>query len=406
MGQAESPVSRSPESSQICPRRPLSARQRTSSQFPAGVWLRGLVYGGSGYADETLPVVLGLAEHNIPIELHPVQFLSDTRNLLSPSVCDAVERLKLQRVDPGQSVFLQWLPAHDLEVHVYGRRRVARTMFESDRIPPGWSEACEGMDEVWVPSQFNRRTFAAGGVSEHKLRVVPAGVDAELFRPGLEPLRIPHARGFNFLSVFEWAQRKGPDVLIRAYVGEFKPDEDVALIIKAYPRPDPTADLLPKLAYFVEREAGVSLEKAPPIILLPGFLPNADVPKLYATADAFVLPSRGEGYGRPYMEALACECPVIATRWSGQLDFLHDHNSYLIDARVVPVPADTDIELFAGHCWAEPDVDHLRQLMRHVFAHREEAKRLAVQGRREMVERWNWNVIIRQWVVECEGLLA
>jgi len=143
-----------------------------------------------------------------------------------------------------------------------------------------------------------------------------------------------------------------------------------------------------------------------PIIVLPGFMRNEDVPRLYRAADAFVLPSRGEGWGRTYMEALASECPVIATRWSGQLDFLHDANSYLIDCHVVQAPPNVDVELYAGHGWAEPDFEQLRHTMRHVFTHRDEAKLRASQGRREMVERWDWDVVIQQWVAEFQRLLG
>jgi glycosyltransferase involved in cell wall biosynthesis len=248
--------------------------------------------------------------------------------------------------------------------------------------------------------------FAAEGVDEKKLRVLPQGVHTRIFRPDVEALEIPHRRGFNFLSIFEWTQRKGPEILLRAFLSEFKADEDVALILKVYARPDPRADILPRLLQLVEREAGVPLEKAPPIIVLPGFMRNEDVPRLYRAADAFVLPSRGEGWGRPYMEALASECPVIATRWSGQLDFLHDANSYLIDCKVVQAPPNIDVELYAGHGWAEPDFDQLRRTMRHVFTHRDEAKQRASQGRREMVERWDWDVVIQQWVAEFQRLLG
>jgi glycosyltransferase involved in cell wall biosynthesis len=180
----------------------------------------------------------------------------------------------------------------------------------------------------------------------------------------------------------------------------------VALILKTYARPDPRTEILPRLVNFVERELGIRLDDAPPIILLPGFMKNEDIPWLYRAADAFVLPSRGEGWGRPYMEALATECPVIASRWSGQMDFLHDQNSYLVDCKVVPTPPDIDVELYAGHCWAEPNLEQLRHLMRHVFTHREEAKSLAVQGRREMVEIWDWDVLVEQWMTEFMRLLG
>jgi glycosyltransferase involved in cell wall biosynthesis len=281
-------------------------------------------------------------------------------------------------------------------------------MFETDTIPEGWLSYCEAMDEVWVPTTFSSKAFANAGVSANRLHVLPSGVNATQFRPGLAPLPNPHRRGFNFLSVFEWTHRKGPDVLLRAYLAEFEPDEDVALILKTYARPDVSASLLPRISYFIEREVGMRIENAPQIIVYdPSFLPTSEIPRLYASADAFVLPSRGEGYGRPYMEALCCECPVIATRWSGQMDFLDDGNAELIDCELAQVPWSTDVELFAGHRWAEPSIDHLRQIMRQVFTHREQAKQKAVRGRAEMVEHWDWDRIIKNhWVPAFERLLA
>jgi glycosyltransferase involved in cell wall biosynthesis len=373
---------------------------------PSGVQIRGAVYGGSGYADETLAVTLGLARRGIPVELQPMHMQTDSLNLLAPNVRDFLEVLKLQRVDPAKSVLFQCLTADEFNLDMYARYRVGRTTFETDRLPIGWLEACQSMDEIWVPSRFNREVFASEGVDERKLKVLPEGVHIDVFRPDVKPLEIPHRKGFNFLSIFEWTRRKGPELLLRAFLTEFKADEDVALILKTYARPDPRAEILPRLLHFVEREAGLRLENAPTIILLPGFMKNEDIPRLYRAADTFVLPSRGEGWGRPYMEALACECPVIASRWSGQMDFLHDQNSYLVDCTVVPAPQDIDVELYAGHCWAEPDFDQLRHLMRQAFTHRDEAKRLAVQGRREMVERWDWNVVVEQWMTEFQRLLS
>ena len=381
-------------------------RHQACGKLPPGVMARCSVYGGSGYADESLAVVLGLFQHDIPVELRPMYMHSDTMNLLSPDVQNTLELLKLRRVDPARSILFQCLTAHDMALDMYALRRVGRTTFETDRLPVGWLEVLRELDEVWVPSQFNRKVFAQHGVDETKLQVLPEGIDTDLFHPNLEPLPLPQRRGFNFLSLFEWTQRKGPEILLRAYLSEFKADEDVALILKTYARPDPRTEILPRLAAFVEQEMGLKLEAAPPIILLPGFMTNADIRRLYVSADAFVLPSRGEGWGRPYMEALACECPVIATRWSGQLDFLHDGISYLIDANVVPAPANVDVELYAGHCWASPDIDHLRQLMRQVFTHRDDAKQRAIRGRKEMVEKWDWSVVTKQWVNEFARLLS
>jgi len=104
---------------------------------------------------------------------------------------------------------------------------------------------------------------------------------------------------------------------------------------------------------------------------------------------------------------LACEVPVIATRWSGQLDFLTDENSYLVEIDgLSAVPADVDAEVYAGHRWAEPSVEHLRAQMRHVFTHREEAKAKARRGRQDIVSKHDWTVIASQWAREFERLLT
>lgn len=349
-------------------------------------------------------MALGLAELGILLQLVP--FGARDAHLLPPAMQDTLAALERQRVDPERSVVCQFLPGHEVSLEVYGRSRLARVMWDADKLPAGWSEVCGLLDEVWVPSEFNREVFAASGVDGQKLKVMPPGIDTRRFHPKVEPLPIPQKRGFNFLSVLEWSQRKAPDILLRAFLAEFKADEDVALILKAGSPPNLRVDVMPRLVAFVEREAGLPLEKAPAIIVVQEPLPYCEMPRLYRAADAFVLPSRGEAYGRSYMEALASECPVIASRWSGQLDFLNDQNSYFVECKTVPVPADVDVELYAGRHWAEPDVEQLRHLLRHVFTHRAEARALAARGRRDLVTGWDWDVVLPRWSAEFERLLA
>jgi glycosyltransferase involved in cell wall biosynthesis len=370
-----------------------------------GIFFHGITYGGTGYAEECWVVAAALAESGIPVQLAPVGPDSDSMRLLPAYARQSLERLSRQRVDLAQSILYQHAMAYLWNMGVYGRIRVGRTMFETDRIPDFWVERCNAMDEVWVPTEFNVRTFSESGVDARKLKVVRAGVDTDLFRPGVKPLKLPRARSFNFLSVFDVQPRKGSDLLMRAYVSEFKPDEDVALILKLSQHSDRHSDPAAQVCYFIEKEIGVRLEKCPPIILLNRFLSQADMAGLYATAGAFVLPTHGEGYGRPLMEALSAELPVIATRWSGQLDFLTDENSYLIDVEGL-VPASVEEECFAGHLWAQPSLEHLRKLMRQVHSNRTEARARAQQGRRDMVAHWDWSVTASAWVDEFRRLLA
>jgi len=384
-----------------------ASRAAGGAPAPAGVYFRAVFYGATGYADESRGILFALARAGMPLQIDPAESHSDVHGLLPDYEREMLERLKLGRVDLARSVLLQNFPAHGFSLSMHGRARVGRTMYETDSLPDDWREYCQAMDQVWVPSTFNCETFAAAGVARSKLRALPEGVDTTLFRPGCDPLPLPGLRGFRFLSVFEWIERKGPDVLLRAYLSEFRPDEDVCLILKAYARPDATADLLPRIAWYIERGLGMRLEDTAPILVLaPGFLRAEELPRLYATCSAFVLPTRGEGWGRPFMESLACARPVITSRWSGHLDFLHDGNSYLIAVEPNRAAWNIDVELSAGHGLGEPSVDHLRQLMRQVFTHPQEARGRAQLGHAEMKEKWDWDVVVRdRWLPAIQELL-
>jgi tetratricopeptide (TPR) repeat protein len=123
-------------------------------------------------------------------------------------------------------------------------------------------------------------------------------------------------------------------------------------------------------------------KKGPRITVIDRSLEVTDVPRLYRTADAFVLASHGEGWGRPYMEAMAMELPTIATRWSGNLEFMNDDNSYLIDYKLVDAPADTWMR---GQRWAQPSIGDLRRAMRSVYEQRTEAAAIGKRARADVL---------------------
>ena len=107
------------------------------------------------------------------------------------------------------------------------------------------------------------------------------------------------------------------------------PDDDVCLVLKCLGLHVPESEIRGRIdAYLAGRPTA-------PILLDTRFLPTADMPRLYAGADAFVLASRGEGWGRPWMEAMAMGLPTIGSRWSGTTMFMDDANSWLVDGEVV-----------------------------------------------------------------------
>ena len=271
--------------------------------------------------------------------------------------------------------------------------RVARTMFETDRIAPSWVELFKRVDEVWVPSQFNVDTFSRSGVALDKLKIVPGAVDPVLFDPRMvKPLGLENKASYNFLSIFEWQERKAWNVLLGAYLREFTCNDDVCLWLRSSKASHIMTKLkggesLPEQIESYGRELGLNISRLPRIEILSDPLPLLEMPSLYKAMDCLVGISRGEGWGRPQHEAMMMGLPVIATNWSGNTEFMTNNTAYLLDHELTETanlePAQAH---YQGHLWAEPFEEHLRQLMREVFAN-PKAARLTGQRARAHVKK-------------------
>jgi hypothetical protein len=263
---------------------------------------------------------------------------------------------------------------------------IGMTMFECSRLPFPWSRRCNLMDEIWVPSEFNRLTFIKSGVAPHKIRVMPYGVDTHMFHAELAPLSIPGQRRYTFLSVCSFDERKGIDTLVSAFLEEFTSSEDVCLIIKT--RASSVEEIARQQVYIDNIAMKSGHRDRSSVILLSsiGSWTEEQLATLYQSANCYVLPTRGEGWNLTVMEAMATGLPVITTNWSAHLDFLNDANGYLIAVQGFVPSNPSNPRLL----WAVPSKNHLKQLMRHVYTHPNEAAIKARLGAQVVTERYTW----------------
>eukprot|EP00899_Mesostigma_viride_P023402 jgi/Mesvir1/4246/Mv22214-RA.1 len=415
--------------------RPVSGEMDSAHPLPFSIWWMAPFLAGGGYCSEAIAFVLALASlADVAPALH-ISPHGDAFSRVFVQGLSARTKQKLQgmmtdgrNMDASRSVIIchsepgAWAPplyktppcppvGYDRALYVVGR-----TMFETDSVSPHHVQRCNRMDEIWVPTHFHLETFTRAGVNASRLVVVPEPVDIDFYHPDTaEPLRLEEyaeqvfgpPRGeigmragdgemddawanrgpFVFLSVFKWEERKGWDFLLTAFLEEFDArQDDVALYIltNAYHSSDDFAQMMRDL---VERK-GILLraERAPPrIYVIRRHIPTLQMPALYKAAHAVVLPSRGEGWGRPQVEAMAMALPVISTWWSGMTEYMTADNSYPLQVEGLDVVTSGPFE---GHHWARPSIQHLRTLIRRVYEHPDEARSKGLRARRDMEEKY------------------
>jgi GT2 family glycosyltransferase len=263
-----------------------------------------------------------------------------------------------------------------------GKYKIGYTMLEVNGFPKDWVAEANQMDEVWVPSKFNRDAFLRCGL-KRPIHVMPLGVDSDYFNPGIRAHRNP-AGEFVFLSLFEWGERKEPELLLRCFNEVFSADEPVRLVCK-----------------IINRDPGIRVNEAIRALRLRpdggkvSYLFNVEFPhyqlgSLYCSADAFIAVSRGEGWNMPLMEAMACGLPAIATDWGAHQEWVTEESAYPL--RILgEVPARAKCPYYHGFNWAEPDPEHFRVLLREIYENQDEARRRGQQAARTIAAEWTWN---------------
>jgi glycosyltransferase involved in cell wall biosynthesis len=252
--------------------------------------------------------------------------------------------------------------------------------WEMPELPDAWIASAAPLDEIWAPSAFIQSAIS------RKVTIpvvhMPHGVavtDVEPCSP--EELGVPPGR-FTFLFMFDLdsvVQRKNPLAAVEAFHRAFPDATSTALLIKAG-RADHHRD---DYAELEERLRGV-----PGVYLSDRMLPRARVNGLLAACDGVVSLHRSEGFGLILAEAMDLGKPVIATGWSGNMDFMNGGNSCPVDYELVTL--DRSYRAYgAGGQWAEPDVEHAAHCMKRVAEDAEYRKRLGESARRTIRSRFS-----------------
>lgn len=232
--------------------------------------------------------------------------------------------------------------------------------WETQNFPRKWKDRFTMVDEIWAAS-----TFMVESIS--KLSPIPVicvphvvsipDVRADKSQFGLNEGEFVFLFHFDFLS---FSERKNPEGVISAFRKAFKPDESVRLVIKSI-----NADRQPQKLRELQELAGESR-----VTFINETLDSEMRYQLIQCCDAYVSLHRAEGFGLGIAEAMAMGKPVVATGWSGNMDYMNVANSLPVRYHLKPLKSDIG-PYQAGSLWAEPDIDHAAKLMRDLFESRD-----------------------------------
>jgi glycosyltransferase involved in cell wall biosynthesis len=282
------------------------------------------------------------------------------------------------------------------------------SMIETTGIPEYWARTCNGMSEIWVPSESSKDAFINSGVHKELLRIMPLGIDTDYYTPNKTKLSLDGLQDFNFLLNIEWIPRKCGIETVRAFLETFDSSDSVSLILKAYNAQagfDKTGKTILKEIEQLKKKIGKT--KYPPILLLPNVLSNDAMVQLYNTCDCVILASRGEGWGLPIVEGMACGKPYIATNWSGMAAFIGEDTGYPLQIKglsAIPKFGIPNDRVYTGFQWADPDFEHLKYLMQHVYDNKKEAKEKGEKGRALVEKKMSWETAISKMYIRLRNI--
>jgi len=248
---------------------------------------------------------------------------------------------------------------------ISGIKNIGYTVWETTKLPGQWVAMCNQMDEIWVPCDWNVVAFKRSGVTV-PVKKVPHTFSHLSFKQSKQVERsfaIPTDR-FNFYSIFQWSARKNPDALLQAYWNEFGVDEQVCLVLKTFFHDNGLPDKERIKQHIQEIKKRLWLRETPPVVLIHDALSRDEILELHKQCNCFVLPHRAEGWGIPHFEAMAMGNCCISTHYSGNLEFMNDNNSILVNCNETPCFS-MDRPTYNGKMmWGEPHIDDLGKKMR------------------------------------------
>ena len=264
---------------------------------------------------------------------------------------------------------------------------IGYNVWESTEYPENFLGAIKKFNEFWVPSEWQKENLIKQGYPEHKIFVVPEGVDEKTFNPN-------HKKSFDkftFGLFGRWEYRKSTKEIIETFLKTFEKIDDVQLILSANNNfaNDGFKSTKERLKHYNLESEKIKVIDFPTREEYINYLQNEDV---------FISCARSEGWNLPLIESMACGKPSIYSNWGAQLEFAKDLG---VPINVLhEVPANTQDPSFVGN-YIEPDFNDLSKKMMDVYKNYDQYKTSALLDSKKIIQDFNWDSVAK---LACDRL--
>ena len=352
------------------------------------IWF-GPVFSYSGYAEHNRNIIFQLIKHGWKIHLIPSE--KDIPKYLNGKEI-LKELMKNTDIKPENSICINLIPPPALAF--WGKYTILYTTLESRTIHPGFLRRCLQYDEIWVPCLANFQSMKIAGVSTKKIKYCPEGVNLDYFNSDVQKDDVYRSNKFTFLFNGDWSFRKGIDILFKAYFKEFSRKENVRLLMfTRYQGNDDEKAIETLMGEYNEFKEKFYKADIPQVDFIYHSVPDYRLPGIFACADVFVMPTRGEAWGLPISQAMSRGIPAIVPDWGGQMDYCTKENAFLIKTEkfdTIDDKINCTVDFYKGQEFCFANCKDLQYQMRLAVTDRNLLKKKGQLAREDMASKWGW----------------
>jgi len=353
----------------------IAAATRTdSAAVRSGVNVAGYLRTESGVGQASRGYVQALRSLGVPISLRDLSCLSGNR-AQDENLTEFDKRLPYDTNLICADIEPLFGLIGELGDAFFDRYNVGIWAWELPRFPEKWYDRFAYYDEIWVATSFIANVLSP--ISPIPIvRIPPVLAAAEGSREAGRARLGAADDETVFLFVFDvnsHLARKNPFAAIEAFKQAFRPSDSARLVLKCVNG----ASDREGFAKLTSMDAGARIE------IHNGYCPAAHVHDLMAACDVYVSLHRSEGTGLTITDAMSLGKPVIATGWSGNMDFMSVSNSFPVRYELVELQESCG-PYKKGETWAEPSVAHAAEMMRQAFIDRALAAKLGAAAKKDL----------------------